>query len=157
MNTDRKALVYALSAVLLWSTVATAFKITLQYLTPLQMVAAASSVSTFVIGSWVLLQGQARHIWPTLKKHPVYFFILGAINPAIYYLILFEAYRLLPASQAQPLNYTWAIALTLLAAVVLKQRIRKRDWAACLLGYAGVAIIATQGKFDSFTHIAWAG
>lgn len=157
MTADRKALVFALSAVLLWSTVATAFKITLQYLSPLQMVSAAATISALVIGLWVCIQGQARQVWPTLKRHPVYFLCLGAINPAIYYLILFEAYRLLPASQAQPLNYTWAIALTLLAAVVLKQKIRKRDWAACLLGYLGVAIIATQGRFDSFEHIAWLG
>lgn len=145
MQPDKKALLFAVTAVLLWSTVATAFKITLTYLTPLQMVTAASGVS---LGLFILIlakQGRLRAIGPEFNTHRKYYLFLGLMNPLIYYLILFEAYRLLPASQAQPLNYTWAIALTLMAALFLGQKIRKRDWIACGLGYAGVLVIATRG------------
>ncbi|WP_337918917.1 NAD(P)/FAD-dependent oxidoreductase, partial [Vibrio cholerae] len=42
-----------------------------------------------------------------------------------------------PASQAQAINYSWAITLTLMAALFLGQRIRKQDWIACALSYFG--------------------
>lgn len=161
MATERRAFLFALAAVLLWSTVATAFKITLTYLSPLQMVAAASAVSFAFLLIVILVQKRQHEIIPELRKHFRYYLILGLLNPLVYYLVLFQAYTLLPASQAQPLNYTWAIALTLMAALFLGQKIRKRDWVACVLGYLGVLVIATRGdilglNFTSAAGVGWA-
>ncbi|SKA49383.1 DMT family transporter [Enterovibrio nigricans] len=167
---DRLAISYGLAAVLLWSTVATAFKITLTYMDPIQMLAAASVVSTlslFAVAGW---QGKLNQLSSTFAKRPLYYLMLGLINPFIYYLVLFKAYDLLPASLAQPLNYSWAITLTLMAAIFLGQKIRKQDWIAAALGYAGVVVIATKGdifslQFDSplgvglalLSTLLWAG
>ena len=131
---DKKAVGFALTAVLLWSTVATAFKITLNFLTPLQMVTAATAVSFVILLVIALIRGKHSLILLELRRMPLYYLLIGAINPVLYYLVLFEAYSLLPASEAQPLNYTWAIALTFMAAVILKQPIRKRDWVASAFG-----------------------
>ena len=157
MQNDRHGFFFALAAVLLWSTVATAFKITLSYLTPVQMVAVASSVSFVFLFAWVAISGELKAVWPALKTHPRYYLLLGLLNPLLYYLILFQAYALLPASQAQPLNYTWAIALTFMAALFLGQKIRKRDWIACFLGYCGVLVIATQGNVLAFEFVSGLG
>jgi drug/metabolite transporter (DMT)-like permease len=94
---------------------------------------------------------------------------MGIINPFLYYLILFQAYNLLPAQQAQSLNYTWAIALSVLAVPFLGQKLNKNDIAAISLGYMGVLVIATKGdlfslNFDStlgvflalFSTLLWA-
>lgn len=146
IKNEKHALMFGLAAVLLWSTVASAFKLTLQQFTPPQMLFAASLVSIIVLTLVCFYQGNLNKLYPTLKKKPLYYLILGLINPFLYYLILFKAYDLLPASQAQPLNYSWAITLTLLAAFFLKQKIRLQDGIACLLGYVGVLIIATKGQ-----------
>ena len=146
MAADKQAFIYAIIAVLLWSTVATAFKITLQYMTPLQMVTAASSVSFVILGLVCLVQKKTGELILELRKMPLYYLLMGLINPLIYYLVLFQAYKLLPASEAQPLNYTWAIALSIMATLFLKQSIRRRDWVACALGYFGVLVIATRGN-----------
>lgn len=148
---DKRAMLFALTAVLLWSTVATAFKLSLQHLSPLQMVTAASVVSFLVLLAIALLRGKLNLIVLELRRMPLYYIVIGAINPILYYLVLFEAYRLLPASEAQPLNYTWAIALTFMAAVILKQPIRKRDWLASACGYLGVLVIATRGDIIGMT------
>ncbi|GHA43162.1 DMT family transporter [Photobacterium aphoticum] len=158
---ERYALGYGLSAVLLWSTVATAFKITLTYLSPIQMLVAASMVSVLALIAIALYQGKLHLLGRTFMARPLYYLLLGLINPFAYYLVLFKAYELLPASQAQPLNYSWAITLTLMAAVFLGQKIRKQDWIACLLGYLGVVVIATKGdlmalQFDSPMGVALA-
>ncbi|MDW6002544.1 DMT family transporter [Vibrio mangrovi] len=167
---EKRALMFGISAVLLWSTVATAFKLTLAQLTPIQMLAVACVISSAVLLAICTLQRQLRHIIPTFTANPGYFILSGLINPLCYYLILFQAYRLLPASQAQSINYSWAITLTIMAAVFLKQQIRRQDYLAAVLCYLGVLIIATQGNllalhFDSplgvglalLSTLLWAG
>lgn len=153
-QSERSALLYGLAAVLLWSTVATAFKLTLREFSPIQMLLVASVVSVIVLLVICQIKGTINQLSSVFLANPKYFFLLGLVNPLGYYLILFKAYDLLPASQAQPLNYSWAITLTLMAALFLGQKIRKQDWLACLLGYLGVLIIATKGNlltlsFDS--------
>ncbi|USD65222.1 DMT family transporter [Vibrio sp. SCSIO 43136] len=143
---ERRALGFGISAVLLWSTVATAFKLTLAELTPVQMLTAASVVSAIALLVICAVQGKLSQLGSTFASNPGYYLLLGLINPLGYYLILFKAYELLPASQAQPLNYSWAITLTLMAALFLGQKIRKQDWFACVLGYLGVVVIATKGN-----------
>jgi drug/metabolite transporter (DMT)-like permease len=51
----------------------------------------------------------------------------------------------LPAQEAQPLNYTWAITLSLLAVPMLKQRLCLREIIAILISYSGVLVISTRG------------
>ena len=142
---NRQAIIYGLMAVLLWSTVATAFKITLRYYTPLQMVFLASVVSVLCLLSIVVWQKKLPLLLPALRTSPALFLVSGLINPVVYYWVLFAAYDLLPASQAQPLNYSWAITLSILAVFFLKQRFTLQDTLACVLAYAGVIVIATRG------------
>ncbi len=142
---ERRALGFGLSAVLLWSTVATAFKLTLAEFTPIQMLTVASVVSAIALTCICALKGKLSTLKDTFLANPWYYILLGLINPLAYYVILFKAYDLLPASQAQAINYSWAITLTLMAAVFLGQRIRGQDWIACSLSYVCVIVIATQG------------
>lgn len=67
------------------------------------------------------------------------------MNPALYYLLLFSAYHALPAQEAQALNYSWAIVMTLLAVPLLGQRLSRFDLVAAALCYFGVLMIATRG------------
>ena len=53
---ERRALGFGLSAVLLWSTVATAFKLTLAELTPIQMLTIASLVSALALTAVCAIQ-----------------------------------------------------------------------------------------------------
>lgn len=146
MKNEKHAFYFGISAVLLWSTVASAFKITLASFTPVQMLIIASLVSILVLTLICHWQGKLPQVYTTFLQKPLYFIVLGLINPCLYYFILFQAYDLLPASQAQPLNYSWAITLSVMAAFFLKQKLTKYDLVACILGYFGVLVIATQGN-----------
>ncbi|CAG9295383.1 DMT family transporter [Celerinatantimonas diazotrophica] len=147
LQSQSQAYIYGIIAVLLWSTVATAFKLALGYLTPLQLIAIASFSSTIVLGVMISIQGKLTLCLKYLKRHFGYYLLLGLINPFGYYFILFQAYDRLPAQQAQPLNYSWAITLSLMAAVLLGHKLTRGDIGAMLLGYLGVVVIATQGNF----------
>lgn len=147
----QRAIWLALTAVLLWSTVATAFKLTLAQLTPIQMVFAASATSCVFLLLLAVKRKRLSLLWPTFRQAPKTYLFLGLLNPLGYYLILFQAYDLLPAQQAQAINYSWAITLTIMSAVFLHHPFRKHDALAAVLCYAGVVVIATQGQWLSLS------
>lgn len=149
MGDQRRAYLLALSAVFLWSTVATAFKLSLAYLAPIQLMAWASLVSLLVLGLLLASTGRFSEVFRGNRQDYLRSLILGGINPFLYYLVLFEAYDQLPAQEAQPLNYTWAFTLALLAIPLLGQRLSRWDLIGGLTAYAGVWVIATRGHIFS--------
>ncbi|WP_097461842.1 DMT family transporter [Mangrovitalea sediminis] len=153
MERQRKAVMLGLLTVLLWSTVASAFKLSLAAMTPVQLLFYASLVSIFVLGSVLALQGRFSELWRYSRRQYLQSLGLGLMNPCLYYLVLFGAYNRLPAQEAQPLNYTWALTLTYLSVPLLKQRLRPLDVVAGLVCYLGVVVIASRGDLLSL-HFA---
>lgn len=149
MKDQKKAYLFGLGAVACWSTVATAFKLSLNYFSPTQLLLVATGSSILVLLGLLARQGKLPLLGTYLRARPGFYLLLGLLNPALYYLILFQAYDRLPAQQAQTLNYTWAITLTLLAVPFLGQKIRRQDWGAIVLGYLGAMVIATRGDLLS--------
>lgn len=145
MPDQRKATRYGLATVAMWSTVATAFKLSLAHLTPLQLLLYASLASCLVLGLVLAATGRLGALFALSRPQWRRSMLLGALNPFLYYTILFAAYDLLPAQEAQPLNYTWAITLSLLAVPLLGQKLRRRDLLALVVSYAGVVVIASHG------------
>lgn len=146
MHPERKALFFALSAVLLWSTVATAFKLALAYNSVPALLFGASLVSLLSLSLVLWRQSRLTTAFGQLRHNLKTTTLLGAINPVIYYLVLFEAYNRLPAQIAQPVNYTWAITLALLSVPMLKHQLTRFDLGGLLLGYSGVVVISIAGK-----------
>jgi len=144
---QRSALTYALLAVLLWSTVASAFKLTLRYLTVPDLLLIASGTSVLVLLLIALGTGKWVQLKQLTRRQLMMSMLLGFLNPFLYYLVLFHAYDLLAAQQAQSINYSWAITLSLLAALVLKQPLSFSDLLGLFIAYLGVVLIATQGDF----------
>lgn len=148
-----RATLYALIAVLAWSTVATAFKLGLRHVDHYQLLFLANVFSLLALGSVLLVTGKWRYLCKltTLQLWRTAF--LGLLNPFLYYLVLLKAYDLLPAQIAQPLNYTWALTLSLLSVPLLKQRLTWRDAVGGVVCYLGVVMISTGGQLRSL-HVA---
>jgi drug/metabolite transporter (DMT)-like permease len=70
---------------------------------------------------------------------------MGLLNPVAYYLILFQAYTILPAQVAQPLNMIWPIVLVLLAIPILRQKVRLLSLGAMLISFSGVVLVSMMG------------
>ena len=146
MNRSRKSIVFASMAVLSWSTVATAFKVALSYLSVFGTlcIACATALVIFTIlmtieKSWGELRKLPAKVWITTA-------VMGLINPVAYYLILFESYDHLPAQVAQPINYFWPIALLILLAIFNKQPIPKKKYIGMIVSLAGLTAISLGGK-----------
>ncbi len=145
MTNQHKAYLLAAMTVLLWSTVASAFKLSLRHMDPIQLLFFANLVSVFALFAILLVQKKIHLLRAYSRRDLLKSALLGMLNPFLYYLVLFRAYDLLPAQEAQPLNYTWAITLTLLSIPLLKQRIAAAQLIAILISYLGVVIISTHG------------
>jgi len=136
-----------------WSTVATAFKLGLTVLTPIQLLTLGTLISAALFATLATV----RRCWQPSWRSIGYGAAFGLVNPLLYYLVLFEAYDRLPAQIAQPLNYTWAITLALLAVPVLGQALTRQLATGIGVGYLGVLLLLTQGRFDAWPSLDWPG
>ena len=157
MDRTKQSFIYAGLAILFWSTVPTAFKISLGELEILPMLTIASITSAIVLLIIVLAGKKAHLLRITNCRQLLNSAILGFINPFLYYLILLRAYQLLPAQVAQPLNMIWPIILVFLSVPVLGQKIERKSFIALFISFIGVYIISSQGNLFKPAHSHLAG
>jgi drug/metabolite transporter (DMT)-like permease len=146
MTDQTKSYILAALAVLFWSTIATAFKIALTEISPVQLLFIASCTAVVILTLISIIEGKIRTIFNTGLPGILMSALLGLLNPFIYYIVLLKAYALLPAQVAQPLNMIWPIVLVFLSVPMLKQKIPARSFLALLISFTGVYLVSSQGQ-----------
>ncbi len=146
MADQTKAYLYAGTAIIFWSTVASAFKVGLQHINFIQFLFFATWTSLFILLIINLFQGKLKQLKSLGKKELAFSAWMGALSPFAYYLVLFKAYEMLPAQVAQPLNMIWPIVLVFLSVILLKQKISYKSFIALFISFIGVYFIASQGE-----------
>ncbi|MGQ1908795.1 DMT family transporter [Marinifilum sp. RC60d5] len=149
MKKQKKAYIYALLAILCWSTVATAFKIALSGMDFLHLLLYSSATAILFLGILQSFNGQLKRSFKITGREYLQSAVLGFLNPFLYYLVLLKAYSILPAQFALSLNYIWPVSLVLLSIPLLKQKIGIKNILCILLSFSGVIIIANKGSFSS--------
>jgi drug/metabolite transporter (DMT)-like permease len=149
VSNQNKAYLFAISAVLLWSTIASAFKITLNYIDYIHLLLLASVFSSIALFTILLFQRKFTLLKQVNKNDLLRSSLLGLLNPFLYYLVLLKAYTLLKAQEAGTLNYIWPITLVLLSIPLLKQKINWISILAILISFFGIIIISTEGRLAS--------
>ena len=150
MGKQKKAYLCAFVVVLFWSTVASAFKISLRYVDVLSLLFYASITSTAVFFVYLLFSKKLNLLKALSRKDYLCSALLGFLNPFLYYTVLFKAYSILPAQEALPLNFVWPIMLVLLSIPLLKQKIKSKDILAIIISFVGVFVISTRGDILGF-------
>lgn len=148
---QKRAYLLALLAVLFWSTMSSAFKITLRYIAFDQLLLFASFFGVISLAIINRTRKERAKFFQLTKKEILSSALMGFLNPFLYYLILFKAYELLEAQIAGTLNYAWPVVLVLLSIPFLKQKISKASLLAILISFFGLIIISTRGNLLSFT------
>ncbi len=150
---ERRATIFALGAILCWSSVAPAFKLGHKAMTVSQLLLQACvfsciifSVANTCLGSWRINKALVSQA-----------LLLGFLNPLIYYHILFAAYERLPAQLAQSINYTWAITLALISIPVLGQKLSRRAVVGMAISYSGVLLITLGINHSVELQWQWRG
>lgn len=150
MKQQTKAYLFAIFAVLCWSTVGSAFKLALREVDFVNLLFWSVLVSLVVFVIFITAQKK----WSLLKqqnsKDVLRSAILGFLNPFFYYFILFQAYDILLAQEALTLNYLWPVVLVLLSIPILKQKISLLSFIAIMVSFVGSFVIATGGDVFGF-------
>jgi len=150
MKQQRQAYTYALLSVLCWSTIGSAFKISLRYLDFMTLLLFSSFIAVLVLFMVLLLNGKVGLLRKLRKKDLLSSAFLGLLNPFLYYVVLLKAYELLPAQEAGTLNYIWPLVLVLLSIPMLRQKITVWSILAIFVSFFGILLISTHGKVLSF-------
>jgi len=151
MQNQRLSYIFASFVILFWGTSATAFKIGLKYFSFIQSLFWSSFFAMVILFFVLLAQGKFSQVYKISSKQLGWSIFLGLLNPFLYYFVLFQAYDLLPAQVAQPLNYIWPIVLVLLSAPILRQKLTYKNILALLISFAGVVFISSQGSILIFS------
>ncbi|MBA7477332.1 hypothetical protein ES707_12741 [subsurface metagenome] len=156
MEKQKRAYLYAAVAVLFWSTIASAFKISLPYysdvldLSILHLLFYSSLVSTIALFLHLVISKKLNLLKTFSKKDYLQSALLGFLNPFLYYVILLKAYSILRAQEAVTINFLWPIMLVLLSIPLLRQKIKLKSILAITVSFSGVYIIATHGNILGF-------
>jgi len=148
-SNQNKAYFFAGIAIFFWSTVATAFKLALEHLEPIQLVFYSTLFSVIVLFFIALIQGKIGLIKSFSKRALMQCAFLGLLNPCLYYIILFKGYDILPAQEAMVINFSWPIMIVILSIPILKQKIDIKSFLSIIVCYVGVVVIATKGDVFS--------
>jgi drug/metabolite transporter (DMT)-like permease len=149
---QQQSIFLATIAILFWVTVATAFKLGLRSFTPYELVFYAS-ITSFVVLFFLAAFKHRGELFQIYNNPKTVLVSLGqgALNPFLYYIVLFAAYDLLPAQVAEPINFTWPIFLSIFAVVFLGEQFTSKTFPALLLSFIGVVVVSTQGNFSEET------
>ncbi len=157
MSNQVKAYVLTSMVITFWATAATAFKIALRYVSPCTLLLYSTLSSTLILFFILLWQRKLSLLRGIRAGNIVGAMILGFLNPFLYYVVLFEAYDVLPGQIAMSLNYGWPLVLTLLSVPILQQSLTRSQLGAVLISFVGAVIIATKGEFTSFGNVSRMG
>ena len=144
-----RAYFYAFAAILLWSTIASAFKFSLAHAGIFNLLFYSSSTATIVLFSLIFFLGRKSEFKRINGKLLARSAFRGILNPFLYYLVLLKAYDMLKAQEAGTLNYIWPIALVLLSIPLLKQKIGLTSIIAILISFTGILVISTEGRIST--------
>jgi drug/metabolite transporter (DMT)-like permease len=150
MENQKRAYLYACVAVLLWSTIASAFKISLRYLDFLNLLFYSSIVASVFLFLYLLFLKKLKLLKAFTIQDYVRSALLGFLSPFLYYAVLLKAYSILRAQEAVTLNFIWPIMLVLLSIPILHQRIGLKSIFAIIISFLGVFVIATEGDVLGF-------
>ena len=149
LSNQNKAYLFAGIVIFFWSTVATAFKLALDHLEPIQLVFYSTLFSVIVLFLITLIQGKLGLIKSFSKSDLVRCAFLGLLNPCLYYIILFKGYDVLQAQEAMVINFSWPIMIVVLSIPILKQKIDVKSFLSIVVCYIGVVVIASKGNVFS--------
>ena len=150
MKPQKKAYLFAFAAIACWSTIGSAFKISLRYLGPQELLFVSAFVACLALFAIMAVQGKLNLLGKLTGKDVLWSAFLGMLNPFLYYSVLLKAYDLLQAQEAGTLNYIWPLVLVLLSIPMLKQKISLVSIIAITISFTGIVLISSRGDLLTF-------
>lgn len=146
MMTKTRATILGFGAVLMWALLALLTVKTVP-IPPFQLTAMSFAIGGSLGLFWVLVTGEAK----SLKSISWKIYAFGTVGLFGYHFLYFSALRLAPAAEAGLIAYLWPLLIVLLSGLLPQEKLKLGHISGGLIGFAGAAIIVTQGQtsFDT--------
>ncbi|MEP4150303.1 MAG: EamA family transporter [Lentilitoribacter sp.] len=144
--TKTRATILGFGAVLMWALLALLTVKTVP-IPPFQLTAMSFTIGGSLGLVWVLATGEAK----SLKSISWKIYAFATMGLFGYHFLYFSALRLAPAAEAGLIAYLWPLLIVLLSGLLPQETLKLGHIIGGLIGFAGAAIIVTQGQtsFDT--------
>ncbi len=138
--TRSKATVTGFVAVLLWALLAL-FTVGSAPTPPLLLNTLCFGIGGIVGLIWAWVTGSFQQ----MRLVPLRVYLFGAAGLFTYHLLYFSALRLAPAAEAGLIAYLWPLLIVVFSGLLPSEQLRRGHIGGALLGFAGAALIVTNG------------
>src|SRR3954463_6633089 len=143
MRAERQALLYALVSIVLWGTLAAVVGHALDGLPAGTLLVWCFLFAAIALSLVHLVRGGKPRA--LLVGSPA-LVALGLWGIFGYHLFFFEALARAPIVQANLLNYLWPLLVVVFAPILGKEKANPAAFAGAIVGFAGAALVVTQGR-----------
>ena len=141
----KKAYIYSVISILMWSTLATSAKLLLSDFTNFQVLCISSLLATSVLIIINTVTGKIGLIKNYKFKDWMKIILAGIPGIFLYHIFYYAGADILPASQAFIINYLWPIMSIIFACILLNEKMTIRKAVAVLISFAGVIVVTGSG------------
>lgn len=130
------------TAIFFWSTMATVSKILLGSFSQYQLLCVSTLFGSAALLLFNLFTGKLKMITEYSAKDILLMILIGLCGNFFYYVGYYGGAKLMPASTAFVVNYSWPMMSVLFACMLLKEKLTVRKGIAFALSFLGVIIIS---------------
>lgn len=145
MTESTKGTIHALTAVAMFATLGTGFKVAVTHLDSYSVVIWIGIWATVTLFGRLTLERRVHTIVVEFRRRPFFFPLAGVTGLGVQQILCLKTYELIPASQAVILHYTYPLLMLLLSWLLFRE---KSGWSAILcvlLGFVGVCVLVLSG------------
>lgn len=150
--TKARATVLGFGAVLMWALLALLTVKTVP-IPPFQLTAMSFAIGGTLGLCWVVMTGEVK----SLREVSWKIYVFGTAGLFGYHFFYFSALRLAPAAEAGLIAYLWPLLIVLMSGLLPDERLKSGHIIGGLIGFAGAAIIVTQGgtRFEASAGLGY--
>ena len=145
----KKEYIYALGAILCWSSIATITKLLLGSLDSMQITFISSAIALLVLIIVNIIKGNMKLIKQYKPIEYLKMAGIGSLGIFVNHLFLYMGIDRMEASQAFIINYLWPIMSVVFGCIILKERMTLRKGIAIVLSFVGIIIVTANGNLLS--------
>jgi drug/metabolite transporter (DMT)-like permease len=138
---------YAFLAVFLWGTMGTTIKLIVTKVDSFTVAVYTGLFATIALFLYLIMTKKTKELIKELKKHYLFFVIVGIIGLGVQQIFYLKAFQLLPASQVVIIFYLYPLFMIILSGLILKEKTSLTSMFFVLLGFFGVYILVSNGTF----------
>ena len=142
-----KGMFYAFLAVFLWGTMGTTIKLIVGRVDSFSVAVYTGLFATIALLIYLIIAKKTKELIKELKKHYLFFVIVGIIGLGVQQLFYLKAFQLLPASQVVIVFYLYPLFMIILSGLILKEKTSLTSMFFVLLGFFGVYVLVSNGTF----------